>query len=70
MDEGLSSDEAYKAALKDYSRRRKKDELAQRVAQEQFLESATVPNSIIIENVLKEEKEVLSAEFSKSNLTK
>ena len=62
MEQGFTAEKAYQTALSSYRSARKRQELTQRVAQEQFLEIATVPSSYKIEEFLREEKEVLSAE--------
>lgn len=49
-------------ALSEHQRQRARIELEERVAQEQFLQFATVPVSNVIEEFLREEKEMLKAE--------
>lgn len=58
---GLSAEEAYKRAIDHYRRRRRREELAQRVAQEQFMEMATVPPSHAIEEMIVEERKVMGS---------
>lgn len=59
MDEGIPTDKAYELALSEYRRIKVAQETRDRVAQEQFLDSSTVPPSSIIEELLMEEKRVL-----------
>lgn len=54
--EGLGAEDAYNLSLKEYQSRRRREEMEERVAQEQFLQQATVPTSHVIEELLMEEK--------------
>lgn len=59
MDEGVSVEEAYTMALQEYKTIQMKSEMHNRVAQEQFIETNTVPASTVIEELLREEKKIL-----------
>jgi hypothetical protein len=61
MDDGVPTDKAYDLALQEYRKIRVSREIQDRVAQEQFLDSATVPPSSIIEELLLEEKRALES---------
>lgn len=67
-EEGLSANEAYKSAVDQYRRRRRREELAQRVAQEQFMEVATVPSSHVIEEMILEERKIMSSNGGESQV--
>lgn len=58
-EEDLSAEKAYQQAVEQYQRERRREELAHRVAQEQFMELATVPPSHAIEEMILEERDVM-----------
>ena len=58
MEKGLDAEKAYRMALAEHEAVRKQQELAERVAQEQLLESNAMPPSEIIERLMREERDV------------
>lgn len=52
----MAAEDAYSLSLQEYQSRRRREEMEARVAQEQFLQQATVPASHVIEELLMEEK--------------
>ena len=67
---GVPAENAYQIALSEHQRQRAKIELEERVAQEQFLQFATVPVSNVIEEFLKEERDILKAEHDDDHVQK
>lgn len=67
---GVPAENAYQMALSEHQRQRAKIELEERVAQEQFLQFASVPVSSVIEEFLKEEREMLKAEHDNGPVEK
>ena len=56
-------------ALSEYRKRRAKMELEERVAQEQLLQSATIPVSSVIEDFLREERDAMQAKAQSASST-
>lgn len=69
VDTGIPAEDAYQMALSEYRKRRAKMELEERVAQEQLLQSATIPVSSVIEDFLREERDAMQAKAQSASST-